>query len=883
MRINHSNGERIGLFLLVAFMGTLVWSLHSSAFKSDGLNGLESSNYSTALSSPIESPTPCCNNKPHLLVGTYYSVKNGLGAKLLLNNKGPEPLIASPTLFSMSGQRFDTPPVTIDGRSFQMIDMSGWINAAGLQFEEGSIEVFHLGEDLVLGAQVYLQDQNHSLSFDEKLVETKTFKSTRLDGLWWLPSQKGQVLLALSNNSDSPVTATIDAKGRTPQRDGQEVVALAAHETRLLDVQADVMHHANGAMSRFGGISINYSGSPGALYARAMAQDLSIGYSLAVQFSDPTAGKSTKLQGVGLRLGFAGGEALNQVAIVRNVGNSNTTVTGRVSYTDQSGTTNTVPIAALNLSASETVTVDLGRLLQQSGHYHPEAIGSLELEYSTAIGSVIASTLSVSGSGNQVFRVPMWDIYGLRSSTGGYPWRIDGNSSTMVYVKNSADNPQHYFMNIHFDGGGDYQIGTKTIEAGETVAFDLRKLRDEQVPDIHGQRIPSTVSSGQVHWTKAGMEPGVLIGRSEQVDTGLGISSNYACANCCDDSARNGRIVPNSATVDAGQTYDFVAMDDLQDCYGGSYSQEIFAASWSSSNENVATVSVGQATAQVAGTTTITADFYDTQHVVILCGPFGNPPGFGGDCCDPRQQHFTPTTTLTVKPHIDSISPAASAVGHPVTATISGKGFASGASISAGSGVTISEITVSSDTSMTATFSVDANATAGNRDVTVTVNSQVSNTKPFSVQVPDRLTVVSDTGSQPLTNCPSVRGRMITYQVADSSSSHAAIAQQIWVEESFSNQTTNTCGNGQPNPATCELTSSSGQFTDGITMTDHCASSVLAACASNPSCGYEHTQLWLTCSQDGSIELTSVAGITHCNEIKVNNSTQFSIGTLLPK
>jgi len=122
--------------------------------------------------------------------------------------------------------------------SFQMIDMSGWINAGGLQFKEGSIEVFHLGEDLVLGAQVYLQDQNQSLGFDEKLVETKTFKSTRLDGLWWLPSQKGQVLLALSNNSDSPVTASIDSKGRTPQRDGQEVVALAAHETRLLDVQA---------------------------------------------------------------------------------------------------------------------------------------------------------------------------------------------------------------------------------------------------------------------------------------------------------------------------------------------------------------------------------------------------------------------------------------------------------------------------------------------------------------------------------------------------------------------------------------------------------------------------------------------------------------------
>jgi len=91
-----------------------------------------------------------------------------------------------------------------------------------------------------------------------------------------------------------------------------------------------------------------------------MAQDLSIGYSLAVQFSDPAAAKSSQLQGVGLRLGFAGDEGLTPIAVVRNVGSSNTTVTGRVSYTDQAGTTNVIPIADLHLSANEMTTLDLG-------------------------------------------------------------------------------------------------------------------------------------------------------------------------------------------------------------------------------------------------------------------------------------------------------------------------------------------------------------------------------------------------------------------------------------------------------------------------------------------------------------------------------------------
>src|SRR6266852_4000092 len=119
-------GERTGLILLAALIASLVWSLHSSAAKfEDTLNrDTRTADYSLRLPEPMQSPTPCCNDKPHLLVGTYYSVKNGLTAKLLLNNKGPAPLTASPTLFNMSGEPFDAPPVIVEGQSFRMIDMS---------------------------------------------------------------------------------------------------------------------------------------------------------------------------------------------------------------------------------------------------------------------------------------------------------------------------------------------------------------------------------------------------------------------------------------------------------------------------------------------------------------------------------------------------------------------------------------------------------------------------------------------------------------------------------------------------------------------------------------------------------------------------------------
>ena len=156
------------------------------------------------------------------------------------------------------------------------------------------------------------------------------------------------------------------------------------------------------------------------------------------------------------------------------------------------------------------------------------------------------TALSIGESGTQVFRVPMWDVYAQKSPTGGYPWRLEGSSSTIVYIKNAEEYSQHYYFQLRYPGGI-YSVGIKSIEGGQTIQYDLRRLRDEQVPDVNGMVIPLTANSGQVHWSKTGHEAGMLIGRSEQFDLGSGISSNYACANCCPDNGANPRVRQNTS------------------------------------------------------------------------------------------------------------------------------------------------------------------------------------------------------------------------------------------------------------------------------------------------------------------------------------------------
>lgn len=515
----------------------------------------------TATTPPSVTPQQgCCggqegDDSPHLLAGSYYSVKNGLSAKLLLNNKGPRPIKVKPTLFSMGGEKYKAAPVVVEGNSFQLLDMSNWIAAAGPQFREGSIQVFYLGADLVIGVQVYLEDSARSLAFEEKFAEPANLPSSNLRGIWWLPSQKGEVLLAVSNTSDSAVTATASADGAKPARKGQFTVHLRPHETRLLNVQDNIFGKERGAMSRLGGISVEHDGPAGAVIARGFAQEVEKGYSLAVQFSDPQGAKSSAYQGAGLRLGTAGGESLTPVVVAYNAGASDATVTGRLPYTLADGGTAEVALHEVRLSPGEVREINVAAAMNAAGVPSDVSAASLEFEYSTGPGSVQMTAFSVGG--NQLFRVPVWDVQAQKSGTGGYPWRIQGYSSTYVYLKNTTDQPQEYTFQLSFDGGF-YVLGVKSIAPRQTLAMDVRALRDEQVPDVYGNTIPLGAKRGQIMWSVRGGDSLAMIGRTEQADLTKGISSNYACQFCCPNSFYSARTGPASpASVGVGATLQY--------------------------------------------------------------------------------------------------------------------------------------------------------------------------------------------------------------------------------------------------------------------------------------------------------------------------------------
>jgi len=723
----------ISILILAATFCTILPSHSSANYRElpDSPRGVKAAS--------VNSKQGCCTqdfDKPHRLASSYYSLKDGLTATLMLNNKGPAPVEVKPTLFSLTGERLDVAPVTVAGESFRNIDLRELGALPGTRFEQGSLQLFHLGPDLVIGAQMYLVDEARSLSFDEKLSEFQTAASTQLESVWWLPSQESITTLILSNTSDSEVTTHTLVQMGNGRAEGINPTLLP-HETQLISLKPENSGNKRGTKNQVGSASISHSGPKGAVLARTLVEDSRSGYSFSAQFYSPQGGKSSGYQGVGLRLETPTGEKLNPVVVARNIGDVETYLTGRMPYTTADGRDGVVQLPKIKLTAGEAQSLDIRRVIAKAIASENIGAASLEFEYTTAPGSVVMVAETVSQDGNQVFRVPMWDVPAQRNGTGGYPWFIEGDSSTFVYIKNVTDEEQHFTFSLTYDGG-DYSLGVKPIKARQTVAFDLRALRDNQVPDERNQTIPLNATRGKIVWSVRGRNSLALLGRSEQVDVTKGISSSYACFMCCPNSFRFSEISPVGLGLTVTSFTTVRGRERDTTCYGSLTPWYYFGDTWTVDNSSVISSSGTGDAADVTGVGVGSATL--TAHWEVF--NFTMEHDLNGPYCVESSEMTDPAAPVDVGPHINSISPSRGPVGNTVSIEIFGYGFDPNATKLvnvSGSGVSVSGIGQINGGPITADLNFASDATAGNRDLTVTISGFTSNSVNFFVQVPTRL------------------------------------------------------------------------------------------------------------------------------------------------
>src|ERR1700716_3235489 len=105
------------------------------------------------------------------------------------------------------------------------------------------------------------------------------------------------------------------------------------------------------------------------------------------------------------------------------------------------------------------------------------------------------------------------------------------------------------------------------MDAGQTVEIDLKKLRDDQVPDVLGNVIPLTVSGGQLDWSgRAGK--GEFIGRLAEYDPVAGVASSFSCVGACPCDLGFGSAVihPDIFFGFVGDSFSLSSIESDTDC-----------------------------------------------------------------------------------------------------------------------------------------------------------------------------------------------------------------------------------------------------------------------------------------------------------------------------
>jgi hypothetical protein len=600
-------------------------------------------------------PQGCCNIPASLrrMIGTYYTTEDNFKSTLVLNNKGPHQIVVTPILHGKNGETHQAPPVSVGGESSYEVDLNAIAESAGSKFRSGGVEFTYTGRMMEMGGGLRIVNAEKSLIFDEQFLEpSMKFSSPQLEAVYAIPFEGTRVSVIVTNVTEKPLTVNGIATFASDKNQRSIQGQLKPYETEIINLP-----HGQTKEAAAGAVSLTHNGGKGALMAMIHVQDSDRGYSESVNFHDPAQGKTNQWHGAGLRLGSVNNDALRPSIAVRNIGKDTTSVAASVPYSKQDGKTGKISLPPLSLAPGEIRLFDTSNSQLRLRDF---ATAGLEIEYKGAPGSVIATANSISQSGNQVFALPLKDPQGGMSSTGGYPWFIKGSATTMVFIKNVTNESREFILEIVYQGG---RWGSKRkLTAYQTLALDVRAIRDSQEKDPDGDVIPPEAASGHISWGVLGGKNKELIGRAQTVDIAKGMNSSYECQCICPPVFGEARLLPGAVSGTPGSTQQFTAQERFYNCfnvYGDWYNVSLNRITFSSDNPGVATLnSSGFGTAIAPGSTYLRASWESDNWVwdnevgwcffyaaAAACAAFCEV-----QCSIPTSEDTIPTNWDTLKP-----------------------------------------------------------------------------------------------------------------------------------------------------------------------------------------------------------------------------------------
>ncbi|MEW6130731.1 MAG: hypothetical protein AB1757_27115 [Acidobacteriota bacterium] len=762
----------------------------------------------------------------HVAAIAYYSLKGDWDSMLTLNNSANETVSASPVLYSLDGKEQKLPAVSIPAHDSATLRLREFVDISSDKehFREGSLEVhFNNLDGMAIAPQLTVADANRRMSFD--MESPMHFQSSRLESLWWSLDEKteGQVMLCNTTNQSLDAMLNVEWQGAVIPA---MVVSLSSRQTLVMDIEKllkDLRIEAKG-IGR-GGLSISHNGAPGALIAAGVVTNKARRFASNLNFIDPATEKVSTLDATGVFIGrpiatspLPNNAFFTPKLTLKNASDAAQTATVKINY-PANGKSESRPLPKVRLAPHEVRTIDLTRIVSGLRDTAVEGAG-IAIEYTGNPGSLIASLCSIDEARGLMVDAPLVNRQANSGLGGNHPFQIDDEFRSVAYLTNITDKPTKALVIIFHDGGL-FTPELIPVAAGQTVTLDLQAWRDTQMKDVQGRSLPKDLSKGQLFWHPH--EGEALIGRVARIDRATNTASNFSCISCCSQEPQRFEVTPNPFEGGVGGFQQMTVME--WDQYCGLYNLGPYdvtnSCQYVSNNTAIATVNATGGVSFVSvGSTTITMSITYYHSEPISAEDCGMVEATESENCPVAVKPTVTKVYITDNPNL-----SAKPRGAAYDVTIEGTGFAQGATVGFDTtGISSGTAFVESANKLTATFTIAANASGGNRKVIVTVGTQSSTENVyFFVQIPTKVTeasISSITTCDP-THCtingqPNKCGayRTLTYQIWDQRNPAQTVEEEGTVTE-----TVTQWANNSPFVTKMENINGNGIFADLVAMT----------------------------------------------------------------
>lgn len=685
-------------------------------------------------------PVPKC---PDPTLQTIYAPTIGIAevarGRIVFNSRNEAVTEVRPTFYTDEGAPVSGRIVSLQPAEIRTVDINTLIPAEQRWRPRwGGMSLSYTGKAYDIWAQIMLVGDGRSGSTDVTFSVLNGLGSDTQEAVWWMP-QGGRAVIALGNSSNIPIQTKLQFSNGDSQ-----VIDIKPFATEYVRLRPRASGN-DSAHASLGGrgesVRLETVGPAGSLKAVGLVARADGRLQSSIRFYDIKSFVQQNLFATNMKL-----RGYTPRITLRNTSAAAINVQPR--FRPASGENGEpVELPSVTLAPKEITELNLTPLMAAAAYRSDLKTVSVQIINSGPAGSLIGAINGVEMSSGATYDVPLRDSGLNRNNSGAYPWRIDGDFTSVVSVTNVGDSPSNFVAEIRYPGGK-YLISPRELAVGETDFFDIKKIRDQQVPDANGDLLPRSVTSGQFRWRRS-PSPGTphMIGRSAVSSISQGISASYSCiANC--GAYGPVYIIDGNPEVVVGS---YQAMHTREGYCGASGGCSYYNTNlYDSTVDNTSIASLAYMSSgwmKVNGLAPGETNWWWSYW-------YGYEYDDGFDCRY-AQDEYTGSEPTTVVPRIDSISPSRILIGTPVDVVISGSGLGNVTTVNAGSGISVS-INSTSDAEIHARFNVAANATAGNHGVFATTSTGLSsNGGNFFVQVPASLTVLLAGPALPLPNgCP---------------------------------------------------------------------------------------------------------------------------------